>query len=195
MTHQLRRYVLPRTIALAAAVLIGCANYVSVTRIEPSTFASRESVVLLSVGAERLCFDGAAAGLGLYRRSPTLGRYEAVLEVPQIAMDTSMTDQELPDTHERLAAFVVRPGAYFFLPERRAGVVATKTPVWRFLVLPGETVYVGKLFMAQACSLHLSFALSDQYERDVALAIKLNPGFARRPVAHRLMTFFESLDN
>ena len=137
MTHQLRRYVLPRTIALAAAVLIGCANYVSVTRIEPSTFASRESVVLLSVGAERLCFDGAAAGLGLYRRSPTLGRYEAVLEVPQIAMDTSMTDQELPDTHERLAAFVVRPGAYFFLPERRAGVVATKTPEYTGPVRPG----------------------------------------------------------
>jgi len=186
--------LITRTISLAAAVLLGCANYVSVTRIEPSTFASRESVVLLSVGAERLCSDAAAAGLGLYRRSPTLGLYGAVLEVPQIAMDTNMTEQELPDTHERLAAFVVRPGEYFFRPEARAGVVATKTPVWRFIVLPGETVYVGKLFMTQACALQRSFELSDQYERDVALAIKLNPGFARRPVIHRLMTFFESLD-
>lgn len=194
MTRQLRRHILPLTIAFAAAVLIGCANYVSVTRIDPSTFAGRESVVLLSVGAERLCGDAAAAGLGLYRRSPIRGHFEAVPEVPQIAMDTNLTELELPDTHERLAAFVVRPGAYFFLPEVRANVVSTKTPAWRFSVLPGETVYVGELFMTQACGLKRRFELSDQYERDVALAVKLNPGFARRPIARRLMTFFASLD-
>jgi hypothetical protein len=81
---------------------------------------------------------------------------------------------------------------YFFMP-KRTELTPLDVPIFKFAVLPGETVYLGEFFMSVSCALDDRIVIRDAYDRDVALAIKQDPEFARRPVTRRLMTFERSL--
>lgn len=175
-------------------LLLGCkTNYLSVTRIPSGTFAARDPVVLFSVGSVEPC-KSMPAYLDLLRPSNGRTVREPVLEVPVIPIDTRFTEDDFSEHHERLIAFVVRPGKYILMPQRYSGgTVPVTVPLIEFYVLPGETVYLGELFLTVSCALNGQLVIRDQHERDVALAIKLNPEFATRSITNRLMKFGESL--
>lgn len=180
-------------------VLVSCgtmANKASVSTIPPSAFSLTDSgVVLLSTGAPKKC-TSFASFLEVFDRASE----KKVSGAPRIPVDVYVNKSDFSDHHGTVNAIHLPAGNYYVSPYVSNPYVRLKDeekPRFAFDVKPGETTYIGELFMTAACSAktHMVvkssykelFVVRDQYDRDMELATQKNPDIATRPPVKRLM--------
>jgi hypothetical protein len=169
-------------IAACAALLAaaaGCANpdfSPSKLPASPSGDASR-GIVLVSTGAVERCV-GAAMWAPIYVSSTQ----SLVTDHPLLPIDSS-NQSDFPDHYGTLSAVSLPAGRYIITAEWSNPVSepTTKVPAWTFDVVAGQTVYIGEIWRTTPCQLTANLVLRDRYERDLALADKLNTRFITQP--------------
>jgi hypothetical protein len=173
------------TTLLAASVLVGCSargSRTGVGKLSPAAFSETGTgVVVLSVGAanSRVAYQTGVTVFDQATRRPVK---------PNIGIwvDSFAENSDFPTHHGTVNALRLPPGSYYLAPWRLS-VTPRTTPTFEFDVHAGETTYAGELYMTWAGSREASFAIRDQYDRDVALAREKNPAIEARPVVKRLL--------
>ncbi len=172
---------------VTVALWSGCGtvpNYASVARVPGAALTSQqEGVVLMSSGAPEHCMSMATFLKVFDATSKTV-----VEGGPLIPVDGYIYKSEFADHHGTVNGFALPPGRYFVAPwVANPYVKAIKIPAFGFDVRPGETTYIGELFMTRSCGLNTTFLVRDEYDRDVRLATEKNPLVAQRVPVKRLM--------
>jgi nitrous oxide reductase accessory protein NosL len=172
---------------ISSLLLAACGsmpNRASVASIPSEAFkAEKSGVVILSTGAPETCVS-MATFLKVFEASSK----KQVDSAPLIPVDAYTNKSEFATHHGLVNAIALPAGEYYVSPwTANPYVVATKTPSFGFKVQPGETVYVGELFMPRSCGLSTALAVRDQYDRDMKLATEKNPLVAQRAATKRLM--------
>lgn len=174
-------------VLVLACVLSACGSMRN--RNSPAEFpaeavrAPDKGVVILSTGAPSHCVS-MATQLLVYDRS-TKKRVDGG---PLIFVDAYVHKSEFASHHGAVNAVLLAPGNYFFAPSiANPYFTGIKVPGFEFRVNPGETVYVGELFMTRSCSTQTTFEVRDHFERDMALARHSNPAIAERAPVKRLL--------
>lgn len=175
------------TAACAALALAACGtvgNKTGVETLAPGALgAADRGIVVLSAGAPERCVSQATF---LSLREAASGR--VIDSVPSIGVDVYVHKSDFEGHHGTVNAFALPPGSYRLTPSIANPYVRTvSAPTFDFDVKPGETTYVGELFMTKACALNTSFEVRDRFERDMALAAKKNPAIAGRAAVKRLL--------
>jgi hypothetical protein len=175
-------------IAVPVLALAGCAslypNLAGVGKLPAAAFtASETGVVVFSAGAASRCYM-----LPTYVVVSAEDRHTSVARIPMISVDAQLVKSDFRDHQGSLSALQLPAGAYYLTPTvLNPTVQTTRRPTFAFDVRAGETVYAGELFMPRSCAAETTFAVRDQYERDIALATERNPALGTRPVTKRLM--------
>jgi hypothetical protein len=185
----LRRLALNTHLMLAALVsaLTGCGtmdNRAGADRVTQDALSSDHlGVIILSTGARAHCISEAT-----FIRIVDEPSGKIVASAPPIAADAYVHKSEFSDHHGTVNAVALPAGNYYLSPSiSNPFVVAIKVPNFRFEVRPGETTYVGELFMPQSCGMNTSFTVRDEYERDMRVAIARNSSFGKRVPVKRLL--------
>jgi len=170
-----------RTAASAAllAIAAGCATPTySPSALNASQLADpSRGVVLVSTGAVERCI-GAAMWSPIYVASTQ----SLVPDHPLLPIDAS-NQSDFPDHYGTLSAVSLPAGRYIITAEWSNPVSepTTRVPAWTFDVVAGQTVYIGEIWRTTPCQLTADVVLRDSYERDLALADKLNTRFITQP--------------
>ena len=144
--------------------------------------SSQSGVVLLTTGAPEHCIS-----MATFLKVFDLASKKATAS-PLIPVDVYANKSEFADHHGTVNAVSLPPGSYYVSPwTANPYVTPIKTPSFAFEVRPGETTYVGELYMTRSCGLSTTFVVRDQYERDVKVASDKNPLFLQRTPVKRLM--------
>ena len=162
---------------LAAAA--GCAtpDY-SPSALSPAQFADlSRGVVLVSTGAVERCI-GAAMWAPNYD-----ARTEAMVAGHPLLPIDATRQSDFPDHYGTLSALSLPPGRYLITAEWANPVSepTSQVPAWSFEVVAGQSVYIGEIWRDSPCQTSVAVVLRDNFERDVALAEKLNTGFITHP--------------
>jgi len=165
--------------AALLAVAAGCATPdFSPGRLTGPQFADpSRGVVLVSTGAVERC-TGAAMWSPIYVASTQ----SLVPDHPLLPIDAT-NQSDFPDHYGTLSAVSLPAGRYIITAEWSNPVSepTTKVPAWTFDVVGGQTVYIGEIWRTTPCQLTANVVLRDSYERDLALADKLNTRFITQP--------------
>jgi hypothetical protein len=107
--------------------------------------------------------------------SPAPGR-------PLLPVDANLVS-DFPDHYGTLNALSLPPGRYLITAEWSNPVSepTSQAPAWSFDVVAGQAVYIGEIWRATPCQLTAVLQLRDNFERDLALAEKLNKAFIAHP--------------
>lgn len=169
-------------IAASAALLAaaaGCATPTfSPSALPASQFADpSRGVVLVSTGAVERCV-GAAMWAPIYVASTET----MVPDHPLLPIDSGK-QSDFPDHYGTLSAVSLPPGRYIITAEWSNPVSepTSKVPAWSFDVVAGQSVYIGEIWRTTPCQISATVVLRDNYERDLALADKLNTHFITQP--------------
>ena len=169
-------------IAASAALLAnaaGCASPdFSPSRLSASQLADgSRGVVLVSTGAVERCV-GAAMWAPIYVASTQ----SLVPDHPLLPIDAN-NQSDFPDHYGTLSAVSLPAGRYIITAEWSNPVSepTSKAPAWTFDVVAGQAVYIGEIWRTTPCQLNANLVLRDSYERDLALAGKLNTRFVTQP--------------
>lgn len=173
--------------ALAVALLSACgtlSNKTGVDTLPPSALgAPNTGVVVLSAGAPERCVSQAT-----FLSVRQLETRKVVDSVPSIGVDVYVHKSDFDDHHGTVNAIALPAGTYYLTPSTANPYVRTiSAPTFEFDVKPGETTYVGELFMTRACALDKSFEVRDRFDRDIALAAKKSAAIGGRTPVKRLL--------
>ena len=177
-------------IILGVLFLAACGtvtNRSSVEFIPASEFSSStKGVVVFATGAPEHCVSNAT-----FVRFFDKNTKKPVDGTPLISMDAYTMKSEFSDHHGAVNAVTLPPGQYYISPwVANPFVTAVKTPAFGFEVVPGQTTYLGELFMTRSCALNTKFVVKDEYTRDMQLASTKNPAFSKiTPVKHLFQAF------
>jgi|GEM_PF-1222016 len=167
------------TCAALLAAAAGCATPdFSPSALTPAQFADpSRGVVLVSTGAVERCV-GAAMWAPIYVASTQ----SLVTDHPLLPIDAT-NQSDFPDHYGTLSAMSLPAGRYIITAEWSNPVSepTTKVPAWTFDVVAGQTAYIGEIWRTTPCQLTANLQLRDRYERDLALADKLNTRFITQP--------------
>lgn len=165
--------------AALLAVAAGCATPTySPSALAPAQLADpSRGVVLVSTGAVERCI-GAAMWSPIYVASTQ----SLVPDHPLLPIDAN-NQSEFPDHYGTLSAVSLPAGRYIITAEWSNPVSepTTKVPAWTFDVVAGQSVYIGEIWRTTPCQLTANVTLRDRYDRDLALAEKLNTRFITQP--------------
>lgn len=161
-------------------------NKSAVSLIPEKTFSEKESgVVIFSMGATEYCISFATDLILRYLNTTNL-----VEGMPPMFLDSYVNKSDFPDHHGTVNALRLNPGKYYFSTGILNPYLHTiQTPNMLFEVLPGETTYLGEVFMPTSCASRNSFEIRDNFDRDMAIAVKINPSINQRVPVKRLMRF------
>ena len=169
-------------IAASAALLAtaaGCASPdFSPSRLAGPQFADPASgVVLVSTGAVERCVAGAMWAPIYDARTK-----EMVPGHPLLPIDANK-ESGFGDHYGTLSALSLPAGRYIVTAEWANPVSepAGGVPAWTFDVVAGQSVYIGEIWRATPCQGSVAITVRDNFDRDVALAEKLNTGFIAHP--------------
>jgi hypothetical protein len=177
-----------RTTALAVISLCvsGCGampNRASVSALPAGAFGVPDTgIVVFSAGAPDHCIS-TSTFLNVHDSSS-----DKTVSVPPIGVDVYVHKSDFSDImawwmHCTSIRVPITSGPWSQNPY----VQSISIPTFQFEVLPGETSYLGEVFMIQSCSFNTSFVVNDQYERDMRVAAEKNPAVTGQPVVRRLM--------
>ncbi len=176
----------PRIAASATllAVLAGCAgNPFAVRSLSAAQVADpARGVVLVSTGGVQRC-TATALWAPIYdaaTRRPAQGS-------PIVSIDAT-SDSDYPDHYGTLSTLSLPAGRYLITAQyANPGADAVDAPpTIAFDVVAGQVTYIGELWRASPCQNIVQILLRDRYDRDVALAGRLNPALAAHPPAKAL---------
>ncbi len=172
---------------VVAALLSGCgtlANGASVALVPRTALtAERTGVVLVSTGAPEHCVS-----MATFLKVFDVTSKKPVDGSPLVPVDVYVNKSEFSDHHGTINGLVLPVGNYYVSPwTANPYVTPIKTPAFGFEVRPGETTYIGELFMTRSCGLNTTFVVKDEYDRDIRLAMEKNPLLAQRTPIKRLM--------
>jgi hypothetical protein len=170
-----------------ALVLSGCntlENRAGIDRVDARMLTSQNTgVAIFSTGADRDCMS-VATFMRLFDQT-TLRPVNGVAAAP---VDGYASKSDFTDHRGNVSAYALQPGKYYLSPmTANPYVVGVKVPAFAFEVHAGETVYLGELYMPVACSFRNAFKINDRYDRDVAMAMRQNPGLLQRAPVKRLL--------
>lgn len=162
---------------LAAAA--GCASPdFSPSRLAGAQFSDpSRGIVLVSTGAKERCVAGAMWAPIYDARTKDLASGH-----PIVPIDANR-ESDFPDHYGTLSALSLPPGRYVITAEwaNPSAEPASGVPAFAFDVVAGQSVYIGELWRNTPCQMWTYIDLRDNFERDVALADKLNTGFIAHP--------------
>ena len=101
---------------------------------------------------------------------------------PLLPIDAN-NQSDFPDHYGTLSAVSLPAGRYIITAEWSNPVSepTSKAPAWTFDVVAGQAVYIGEIWRSTGCDMSVSLSMRDNFDRDVALAEKLNTGFITHP--------------
>ncbi len=168
---------------LAMLAAAGCATGTGPARLSAAQLADpARGVVLLSTGARERCSSQAMWAPILDGRT-----FEFQSALPIVPIDAN-SNSDFPDHYGTLSALSLPPGHYAISLLYANPVSETNvSPGYAFDVVAGRTLYLGELYRDSPCGARALFAVRDQYDRDVALAGRANPDFARRAPERMLL--------
>ena len=169
-------------IAASVAVLAtaaGCAapDFSPSKLVGPQFADPARGIVLMSTGAKERCVAGAMWAPIYDARTRKL-----VSGLEPLPIDANK-DSGFADHYGTLNALSLPPGQYVITAEW-ANPVAMPTggmPAWSFEVVAGQSTYIGEIWRSTGCDMSVSLSMRDNFDRDVALAEKLNTGFITHP--------------
>jgi len=172
--------------SLAILILAGCGsmtNRASSDLIPISALSSnRDGIVIFSTGAQGPCVVNATVAFvfdGITNKR--------VDDAPWISMDIHNMKSEFSGYLGAVDAMVLPAGKYYIEPRFGNVVITTiKSPKFSFNVVPGETVYLGQIYMPRSCVQNTNFIIKDEYARDVEMAASRNSVFSQRTPIKRL---------
>jgi hypothetical protein len=170
---------LVRTAAALPVLLAACAG----PSFSPGTLSAAQftdpsrGVVLVSTGAVERCAAGAMWAPIYDARTKALAPGH-----PLVPID-ARPESDFPDHYGTLSALSLPAGRYVITAEYANPVShpAGGVPAYAFDVLAGQTVYVGEIWRTSPCGMSSWLVVRDSYDRDVALAEKLNTSFIAHP--------------
>jgi hypothetical protein len=175
---------------VATVALSGCGtfpNRASVQMVPAAEFSSaRNGVILLSMGAPEYCISTSTM-LQIFDMETT----KVVQAAPLMFVDAYTIKSEFPFHYGTVNGASLPPGRYYFEPKiANPYVVSNRVPRFSFEVVPGQTSYLGEIFMTRSCALKTTFVVRDEYNRDLQIAVEKNPAVTTRPIVKRLMKPF-----
>jgi hypothetical protein len=167
----------------ASAVLLASAAGCASPDFSPSKLAGPQfsdpasGIVLVSTGAIGRCVAGAMWAPIYDARTKELVPGRAPLPID------ANKESGFSDHYGTLSAVSLPPGHYVITAEW-ANPVSMPTgymPAWAFDVVAGQATYIGEIWRSTGCEMSVSLSVRDNFDRDVALAEKLNTGFITHP--------------
>lgn len=169
-------------IAASAALLAaaaGCAGPdFSPSKLAGAQFADpARGIVLVSTGAKERCVAGAMWAPIYDARTKDLAPGK-----PVVPIDANR-ESDYGDHYGTLSAVSLPAGRYVITTEwaNPSAEPASGVPAFAFDVVAGQSVYIGELWRNTGCQAWTYYELRDNFERDVALADKLNTAFIAHP--------------
>lgn len=169
-------------IAACAALLAaaaGCANPdFSPSKLSAGQFTDpSRGIVLVSTGARERCVAGAMWAPIYDARTKELAPGHPIVPIDAIS------ESDYPDHYGTLSAVALPAGRYVITTEwaNPSAEPASGVPAFTFDVVAGQSVYIGELWRDTKCQLWTYYELRDNFERDMALADKLNTAFIAHP--------------
>ena len=141
------------------------------------------SVILVTAGSPKDC-KAKITHLEVYERTSRM----PVDGIPNIPVETYINDTDSGTHFGTVNTFRLQAGKYYIYPVTANALdKPMQTPTFTFEVKPGETVYVGELFMTSSCRLTKRFIVNDEYDRDTKRATKENPSIPSGAPVKRLL--------
>ncbi|GAB2879099.1 hypothetical protein GCM10027277_55430 [Pseudoduganella ginsengisoli] len=171
----------------AAGLLAGCsgivANHTSPDRIRLGDFQKADSgIVVLSMGSDKEC--------SVYSKFMYVKDANGA-DVPGfsgMSIDVYAVKSDFTDHYGTVNALTLPAGKYFLAPRYANWQIVSKTmPMLPFEVVPGQTTYLGEVYLSPACGQESRMLVRDQYPRDMRVLIGKNPAFAQRQVVKHLL--------
>ena len=174
-------------IAACTALLLlaaGCANTnVSVRSLTRSQLDDpARGVIVVSTGAAARC-----AMTAMWAPIYDAKTHQLAPGRPVVPVDEPSASDYV-DHFGTLSALSLAPGRYVIALEYANPEFDSNTvPAFAFEVVAGQTAYLGELYRETPCGMRASVEKRDSFDRDMALALRLNPALAGRQPTKTLM--------
>ena len=167
----------------ASCALLAAAAGCAAPDFSPSRLAGPQfvdparGIVLVSTGARERCVAGAMWAPIYDARTKDLAPGH-----PVVPIDANR-ESDFPDHYGTLSALSLPAGRYVIITEWANPVAepASDVPAFAFDVVADQSVYIDEIWHSTPCQMWADIVIRDNFERDLALADKLNTGFVTRP--------------